>query len=97
MKTIPMVTITSTNMGENCAVADHVAWFAYFTANIEEKCGFAVNTSLAAFGNGQEDSIAGASDDERVRLLQGRDALWKEWLAGVRIEHMIHAPVGGAN
>lgn len=96
MKTIPTVTITSTNMGESCTVADHVAWYAYFTANIEEKCGFPVNTSLAPFGNSQEDSIAGASEEARALIYHGRDVLWREWLAGVRIEHMLPPP-GGAN
>jgi hypothetical protein len=97
MKTIPTVTITSTNMGEPCTVADHVAWYAYFTAAIEEKCGFPVNTSLAPFGNGQEDAVAGASEYAREIIFQERDALWKEWCAGVRIEHMVRVPAGGAN
>jgi hypothetical protein len=94
---IPMVTITSTNMGEKCTVADHVAWFAYFTATIEEKCGFPVNTSLSAFGDGAQDSIVGASDFARQIIWQARAFLWQEWCAGVRIEHMVHAPAGGAN
>jgi hypothetical protein len=92
-----MVTITSTNMGEGCTAEDHVAWYAYFTANIEEKCGFPVNTSLASFGNGAEDSVAGASEGARERIVHERAALWKEWCAGVRIEHMVFVPAGGAN
>lgn len=95
-KEVPMITITSTNMGPNATREDHVWWFAYFAARIEAECGFAVHASLAPFDNGQEDSIAGGTEYSREIIMQSRDILWKDYCAGMRVEHLIQNPKGDA-
>lgn len=94
---VPFVTITSASMGwPNVTAADHVSWFAYFAANIEEKTDFGVDAAIAPFGNGEEDTITGGDEDRTAAIWRARDLLWKEWSAGVRIEHQIQKPKGDA-
>lgn len=62
------VELSSHNMGEEADERDFDLWTQYVAQNIKEKTGLTCEVTQAGFGEGVEDLIWGANEEQRATL-----------------------------
>jgi hypothetical protein len=80
MKNIQII-LGSGNMGD-VSEADYDAWTSYVAEHIDDRCGFVVDEVLPRrFGETGDDSVRGATEEQREIVNEALRALWDDFCA----------------
>ena len=64
------IILSSANLGPEADEAFFDAWASYVAEHVDEACGVDATVDQCRFGEAGEDSISGASEDERETIRQ---------------------------
>lgn len=79
------VTLTAYNLGPDATEAFFDEWAAYVASNLDEATGLDISVDQHAFtgrnAGGSEDTISGATDEQRETIREALSELWERGCA----------------